>query len=131
MRGNPSGNFVPECEPRTGVSWRLSELDATSSREDSADSSDTYSLVLDSICYTKVNGIVQGENQKSYGRRTARILVDGATGGMSGSPSQRVTALDNGQLDTCCLPRCPTRTALLELLDHVIEIGITGAEAPR
>jgi hypothetical protein len=101
MRGNPSGNFVPECEPRTGVSWRLSELDATSSREDSADSSDTYSLVLDSIFYTKLFWIVQGGNQKSYGRRAAGNLVDGGTGGMSGSPSQRVTDLDTGQLETC------------------------------
>jgi hypothetical protein len=29
------------------------------------------------------------------------------------------------------LPRCGTPTALLELLDHAIEIGIAGAEAPR
>jgi hypothetical protein len=65
MRGNPSGNFVPECEPRTGVSWRLTEFDAKNYREDSAGSLDTCSLVLDSICYTKVNGIVQGGNQKS------------------------------------------------------------------
>lgn len=47
MRGNPSGNFVPECEPRKGVSWRLTELDAKSHREDSAGSSDMCSLVLD------------------------------------------------------------------------------------
>ena len=66
MRGNPSGNFVPECEPRKGVSWRLTEFDAASAREDSAESSDTGSLVLDSICYTKARGIAQGENKKSY-----------------------------------------------------------------
>ena len=64
IRGNPSGNFVPECEPQTGASWRLSELDAKSSREDSAGSSDTSSLVLDSICYTKANGIAQGGIKK-------------------------------------------------------------------
>jgi hypothetical protein len=46
MRGNPSGNSVPECEPRKGVSWRLTEFDATSHREDSAGSPDTCSLVL-------------------------------------------------------------------------------------
>jgi hypothetical protein len=131
MRGNPSGNFVPECEPRKGVSWRLSELDATSSREDSADSSDTYSLVLDSICYTKVNGIVQGGNQKSYDGALLGFWLMAGRRGMSGSPSQRVTALDTGQLETRFLPPCPTRTALLELLDHVIEIGIAGAKAPR
>ena len=67
MRGNPSGNFVPECEPRKGVSWRLTELDAQSRREDSAGSSDTQSLVLGSICYTKVKGIVQGGNKKVTG----------------------------------------------------------------
>ena len=47
MRGNPSGNFVPECEPMNGVKWRLTEFDAGSYREDSAGSSDTCSLVLD------------------------------------------------------------------------------------
>ena len=53
MRGNPSGNFVPECEPRKGVSWRLTEFDAKSPREDSAESSDTGSLVLDWIVIPK------------------------------------------------------------------------------
>jgi len=42
-------------------------LDAQSYREDSAGSPDTQSLVLDSICYTKRFGIVQGGNKKSYG----------------------------------------------------------------
>ncbi len=41
-------------------------MDAQTAREDSADNSDTTSLVLDSICYTKVKGIAQGENQKNY-----------------------------------------------------------------
>ena len=36
-----------------------------------------------------------------------------------------------GQLETCCLQRCITRTMLLELLNHVIGIGIAGAKAPR
>ena len=53
MRGNPSGNLVPECEPRKRVNWRLSVLDAQESREDSADDSDTYSLVLDLIVIPK------------------------------------------------------------------------------
>jgi hypothetical protein len=53
MRGNPSGNLVPECEPRKGVNWRLSVLDAQESREDSADNSDTTSLVLDLIVIPK------------------------------------------------------------------------------
>jgi hypothetical protein len=65
IRGNPSGNFVPECEPRKGVSWRLTELDAKNCRDDSAGSSDTQSLVLDSIFYTKPQGFAQGANQKS------------------------------------------------------------------
>jgi hypothetical protein len=51
--GNPSGNFVPECEPRKGVNWRLTVLDARQIREDSADHSDTYSLVLDLIVIPK------------------------------------------------------------------------------
>ena len=68
MRGNPSGNFVPECEPRKGVSWRLTELDAQSDRDDSADSSDTQSLVLGSTCYTKPPGVTQGgESKKLFG----------------------------------------------------------------
>ena len=71
MRGNPSGNFVPECEPRKGVSWRLTELDAKSDRDDSADSSDTQSLVLGSIFYTKPPGVKQGGNQESYSACTA------------------------------------------------------------
>jgi len=32
--------------------------------------------------------------------------------------------------ETCRLPRLVTRTALRELLDHFIEIGIAGAKAP-
>jgi hypothetical protein len=35
-----------------------------------------------------------------------------------------------GQLENCCLLRCFTRTVLLELVDHVIEIGIASAKAP-
>ena len=59
------GTLSPNANPGKGVSWRLTELDAKSHREDAAGSPDTQSLVLDSICYTKVNGIVQGENKKS------------------------------------------------------------------
>jgi hypothetical protein len=58
-----------------GVNWRLTEFDAESSREDSAGSLDTCSLVLDSILYTKPRHIVQEENQKSY---------RGCTGGICG-----------------------------------------------
>ena len=68
MRGNPSGNLVPECEPRKGASWRLTEFDAENPRVDSAGSLDTCSLVLDSIFYTKAFGIAQGGNKESYGR---------------------------------------------------------------
>src|ERR1019366_8176554 len=74
LRGNPSGNFVPECEPRKGVSWRLTELDAKSDRDDSAGSSDTQSLVLGSIFYTKPPGFAQGGGQKSYCGRTEGFL---------------------------------------------------------
>jgi hypothetical protein len=65
MRGNPSGNLVPECEPRKGVSWRLTELDARTSATIRGNA-DTGSLVLDSIFYTKPFGFAQGGNQKSY-----------------------------------------------------------------
>jgi hypothetical protein len=41
-------------------------LDGKSGRDDSADSLDTYSLVLDSIFYTKLQGFAQGGNKKSY-----------------------------------------------------------------
>ena len=73
MRGNPSGNLVPECEPRKGVSWRLTEFDAENPRVDSAGSPDTQSLVLDSICYTKPHQVAQEENQKSYRRGSAAV----------------------------------------------------------
>jgi hypothetical protein len=33
-------------------------------------------------------------------------------------------------IETCRLPRCVARTALLELFDHLIEIGIAGSKAP-
>jgi hypothetical protein len=33
-------------------------------------------------------------------------------------------------ITTCCLPLCVIGTVLLELLDHAVEIGITGAKAP-
>jgi hypothetical protein len=47
-------------------------LDAQTAREDSVDNPDTTSLVLDSVCYTKVKGVAQGENQKNnYGKRFA------------------------------------------------------------
>jgi len=49
-------------------------LDAKSDRDHSADSSDTSSLVLDSIFYTKPQGFAQGANQKSYLKCTAGIL---------------------------------------------------------
>jgi len=64
MRGNPSGNLVPECEPRKGVNWRPSVLDAQSSREDSADNSDTYSLVLDLMFIPNANGLCKGGTKK-------------------------------------------------------------------
>jgi len=44
-------------------------LDAKSPREGSTGSSDTQSLVLGSIFYTKPHGIAQEENQKSYWKR--------------------------------------------------------------
>jgi len=37
----PFRDIVPECEPRKGVSWRLTEFDAASRREDSTESSET------------------------------------------------------------------------------------------
>jgi hypothetical protein len=66
MRGNPSGNLVPECEPQKGANWRLTILDAKLAAKIQQASLDTQSLVLDLNVYTKRQGIVQGENQKSY-----------------------------------------------------------------
>ena len=37
---------------------------------------------------------------------------------------------DFRQIETCCLPCCANRTALLELLDHAVEVGVAGAKAP-
>src|ERR1700690_594539 len=72
MRGNPSGNIVPECEPRKGVSWRLTEFDAKSHREDSAGSSDTCSLVLCRFVIPKRKALRKGGikkvNQQRFGR---------------------------------------------------------------
>ena len=75
MRGNPSGNFVPECEPRKGVSWRLTELDAKSDRDDSADSSDTQSLVLGSIFIPNRPALSKGGIKKVI--RRAQLDVGG------------------------------------------------------
>jgi hypothetical protein len=40
------------------------------------------------------------------------------------------SASQNLVLETCRLPRGVTRTVLLELLDHAVEVGIAGAKAP-
>jgi len=47
------GTLSPNANPRKGVKWRLTVLDAQWIREDSADHSDTYSLVLDLIVIPK------------------------------------------------------------------------------
>ena len=47
------GTLSPNANPRKGVRWRLTEFDAASTREDSADYSDTSSLVLDLIVIPK------------------------------------------------------------------------------
>jgi hypothetical protein len=57
--------LFPNANPGKGLIGGFTELDAASSREDSAESSDTGSLFLDSICYTKVKGIAQGGNQEN------------------------------------------------------------------
>jgi hypothetical protein len=41
------GTLSPNANPRKGVKWRLTVLDAQCTREDSTGHSDTYSLVLD------------------------------------------------------------------------------------
>jgi hypothetical protein len=66
MRGNPSGNLVPECEPQKGANWRLTKLNAKSCREDSAGKLRHTVTCPRSIVYTKLPGIAQGENKKSY-----------------------------------------------------------------
>lgn len=76
MRGNPSGNSVPECEPRKGANWRLTILDATSCRADAANSSDTQSLVLGSIllyqnspgsCKRRIKKVTCSAQHESFG----------------------------------------------------------------
>ena len=57
-------------------------MDAKSHRDDSAGSSDTQSLVLDSIFYTKQKGFAQGENKESY------VRVHRGTLGMEGRASR-------------------------------------------
>jgi hypothetical protein len=84
-----------------GVSWRLTELDAKNCREDSAGSSDTCSLVLDSIFYTKPLGITQEENQKSYRRCTEGISGQWSDGRPRPSRASRAggdTRLSTGKL---------------------------------
>jgi len=73
MRGNPSGNIVPECEPRKGVNWRLSELYAQTSATIRGNS-DTSSLVLGLILYTKVPGVAQVGIKRINGRQLAAAL---------------------------------------------------------
>ncbi len=46
----PFRDFVPECEPRKGVSWRLTEFDAASRREDSTESSETLVHLSSTQC---------------------------------------------------------------------------------
>jgi len=70
----PFRELCPRMRTPKGVSWRLTELDAQSRREDSAGSSDTQSLVLGSIFYTKPPGFAQGGDQKSYCGRTEGIF---------------------------------------------------------
>ena len=47
------GTLSPNANPRKGVKWRLTEFDAASVREDSADCPDTSSLVLDLLVIPK------------------------------------------------------------------------------
>jgi hypothetical protein len=72
------GTLSPNANPRKGVRWRLTEFDAASTREDSADYSDTSSLVLDLIVIPKEMEFAQAENQKSYRARVGRTLLSAA-----------------------------------------------------
>lgn len=90
MRGNPSGNLVPECEPRKGVSWRLTKLDAKSCREDSAGKPRHTVTCPRSIFYTKLLDVAQEENQKRYLKCTRGILgLRDSRPRLSGGPKTR------------------------------------------
>jgi hypothetical protein len=72
------GTLSPNANPRKGVRWRLTEFDAASTREDSADYSDTSSLVLDLIVIPNGMEFAQVENQKSYRAGVERTLLSAA-----------------------------------------------------
>ena len=98
---NPSGNVVPECGPRKrGQFWRLRNRCRGPPRRFSRQSRDTQSLVLDSSCYSRVNGIAQGGNQKRHLIRTGRRSPQGrsqkADCRSESARSQQVESLELG-----------------------------------
>ena len=72
-------------------------MDAKSDRDDSAGSSDTQSLVLGSIFYTKPPGFAQGGDQKSYCGRTEGFLSQW-NDGLLARPAGRGRRLYSGKL---------------------------------
>ncbi len=74
MRGNPSGNLVPECEPRKGVSWRLTKLDAKAAARIQQASLDTQSLVLGQSFIPNSSALRKRRIKKVTGVRSGGLL---------------------------------------------------------
>ena len=62
------GTLSPNANPGKGSVGGLHNWMPKATARIQRAAPDTQSLVLDSICYTKRFGIVQGGNKKSYGR---------------------------------------------------------------
>ena len=62
MRGNPSGNFVPECEPRKEVSLEAFSIGCPKQPRRFSEQLRHDFTCPRLVCYTKVKRIVQGGN---------------------------------------------------------------------
>jgi hypothetical protein len=67
MRGNPSGNLVPECEPRKGANWRLTNWMPKAAARIQQASLDTQSLVLGQSFIPNSPALCKGRIKKVTG----------------------------------------------------------------
>jgi hypothetical protein len=100
-------------------------LDAQSARDDSAGSSDTQSLVLGSIFYTKPPGVTQGGNQKNYWRMAKTFEISGPTATTHGK--RRVFLREVGSHPDTMAWRTSASIVLTETLGRC---GSCGAPTP-
>jgi len=74
MRGNPSGNFVPECEPRKGVNWRLSVFGCQNSpRRFSGQLRHLFTCPRLDLLYQSERSCARGESKKLRRSKTLHL----------------------------------------------------------